>query len=69
MTAATITVPKRNLFVGAGAVGRAPRDAIVTMLATLACTMAIAPEPGPAVLAIVLCLSLSRSHLDRDLRG
>lgn len=71
MTAAT-TVRERNLLIGAGAVGRAWRDAIVTMLATLAtlaCAMAIAPEPGPAVLAVVLCLSLSRSHLDRDLRG
>ncbi|WP_426700047.1 FUSC family protein [Rhodanobacter sp. Col0626] len=57
---------------GAGAIGRALRDATMTMLAvlaTLACAMAIAPEPGPAVLAVVLCLSFSRSHLDRDLRG
>jgi hypothetical protein len=56
----------------AGVIGRALRDASVTMLAalaTLACAMAIAPEPGPAVLAVVLCLSFSRSHLDRDLRG
>ena len=55
-----------------GAISRAFREAIVTMLAaltTLFCAMAIAPEPGPAVLAIVLCLSFSRSHLDRDLRG
>lgn len=54
--------PIRNAF----------REAIVTMLAvlaTLACTAAIVPGPGPAVLAVVLCLSLSRSHLDRDLRG
>lgn len=72
MTAAAITVRERNLLIGAGAVGRALRDAVVTMLAmlaTLACATAIAPEPGPAVLAVVLCLSLSRSHLDRDLRG
>lgn len=47
-------------------------EAVVTMLAvlaTLACTLAIAPGRGPAVLAVVLSLSLSRSHLDRDLRG
>lgn len=47
-------------------------EAIVTMLAaitTLLCALAIDPEPGPAVLAVVLCLSLSRSHLDRDFKG
>lgn len=47
-------------------------SAIVTMLAalaTLACAMIIDPEPGPAVLAVVLCLSFSRSHLNDDLRG
>lgn len=52
--------------------GSALREAIVTMLAVLAtfvCTMAIAPEPGPGVLAVVLSLSFARSHLDRDLRG
>jgi len=51
---------------------RSLREAIVTMLAALAtmlCALAIDPEPGPAILAIVLCLSLSRSQLDRDLRG
>lgn len=51
---------------------RALREAVVTMLAmlaTLAGAMAIDPEPGPAVLAVVLCLSFSRSHLDRNLRG
>ncbi len=48
------------------------REAIVTMMAaliTMSCALAIDPEPGPAILAIVLCLSLSRSQLDRDLRG
>jgi hypothetical protein len=43
------------------------REAVVTMLAalaTLACTLAIASGSGPAVLAVVLCLSLSRSQLD-----
>jgi uncharacterized membrane protein YccC len=53
-------------------VERALREAVVTMLAmlaTLAGAMAIDPEPGPAVLAVVLCLSFSRSHLDRHLRG
>jgi uncharacterized membrane protein YccC len=47
------------------------REAVVTMLAaiaTLLCTLAIANGPGPAVLAVVLCLSLSRSQLDRDWR-
>lgn len=45
------------------------REAVVTMiatLATLACALALAPGPGPAVLAVVLCLSLARSGLDRD---
>jgi len=48
------------------------REAIVTMLAAIAamlCALAIDPEPGPAILAVVLCLSLSRSQLDRDRRG
>lgn len=47
-------------------------EAVMTMLAvlvTLACTLAIAPGRGPAVLAVVLTLSLSRSHLDSDARG
>ena len=51
---------------------RSLREAVVTLaaaLATLLCAMAIDPEPGPAILAVVLCLSLSRSQLDRDLRG
>lgn len=42
---------------------------MLAILATLACAMAIAPEPGAGVLAVVLCLSFSRSHLDHDLRG
>lgn len=48
------------------------REACVTLiatLATLACAWAIAPGSGSAVLAVVLCVSLSRSHLDRDRRG
>lgn len=48
------------------------REAIVTTLAalvTMACALALDAEPGPAILAVVLCLSLSRSQLDRDLRG
>ncbi len=51
---------------------QALREAIVTMLAALAtmfCALTIDPEPGPAILAIVLCVSLSRSQLDRDRRG
>jgi hypothetical protein len=51
---------------------RALREACVTMaaaLATLACTQWIAPGIGSAVLSVVLCVSLSRSQLDRDRRG
>ncbi|WP_458071936.1 FUSC family protein [Rhodanobacter sp. BL-MT-08] len=51
---------------------QALREAIVTMLAALAtmcCALAIDPEPGPAILSVVLCVSLSRSQLDRDRRG
>ncbi|HET6553024.1 MAG TPA: FUSC family protein [Dyella sp.] len=47
-------------------------EAVATMMAavaTLLCTQAFAPGRDPAVLAVVLCLSLSRSQLDRDLRG
>ena len=47
-------------------------QAITTMLAaiaTLLCVLAISSEPGAGVLAVVLCLSLSRSQLDRDRRG
>ena len=46
-------------------------EAVVTMLsavATLLCTLSIARGPGPAVLSVVLCLSLSRSQLDGDWR-
>ena len=62
----------QDLATGAGALTRAFAAAMVTMLAalaTLACAMAIDPEPGPGVLAIVLCMSFARSHLDHDLRG
>ena len=48
------------------------REACITMVAailTLACAQALAPGPGSAVLAVVLCVSLSRSELDRDARG
>ena len=48
------------------------REAVLTMLAALAamaCTLAIDPEQGPLTLAVVLAYSLSRSHLDHDLRG
>jgi len=58
--------------VTAARVFHALREAIVTMLAALAtmfCALAVDPEPGPAILAIVLCVSLSRSQLDRDRRG
>jgi len=48
------------------------REACVTMLAailTLACAQLLAPGAGSAVLAVVMCISLSRSQLDRDMRG
>ncbi|MGA9336036.1 MAG: FUSC family protein [Rudaea sp.] len=47
------------------------REALVTMLAAIAnllCALTLAPGSGAAVLAVVLCLSLSRSQLDRDWR-
>ncbi|MET0231864.1 MAG: FUSC family protein [Rhodanobacteraceae bacterium] len=46
-------------------------EAIATMLAalaTLAVVLAIDAEAGPAILAVVLSLSLSRSHLDHGVR-
>lgn len=67
----TIALPQ-DPSVRGGRVARSLVAAVVTMLAalaTLACALAIAREPGPAVLAVVLCLSFSRSHLDHDLRG
>jgi hypothetical protein len=48
------------------------RQAATTMLAaiaTLLCVLAISREPASGVLAVVLCLSLSRSQLERDRRG
>lgn len=53
-------------------IGRALREAVLTMLAalaTMACTFAVDPEPGPLTLGVVLAYALSRSHLDHDLRG
>jgi hypothetical protein len=47
------------------------REAVVAMLATIAtllCVLALGPEPAPAILAVVLSLSLARSHLDRSTR-
>lgn len=67
-----INLTEQGMAITSGAINGALREAIVTMLAalvTLFCAMTIDPEPGPAILAIVLCLSFSRSHLDRDLRG
>lgn len=65
-------LPRQSFRDQAALAAIALREAVLTMLAmlaTLGCAMAIDPEPGPAVLAVVLCLSFSRSHLDRDLRG
>jgi hypothetical protein len=59
-----IALPEMRLF-------SALREAVVTMLAAIAtmlCTLAIAPGPAPAIFGVVLSLSLSRSHLDRDWR-
>ena len=47
------------------------QEAVATMLAalmTLLAVLAIDAETGPAILGVVLSLSLSRSHLDHDLR-
>lgn len=47
------------------------KEAVATMLAaiaTLSVVLAIDAETGPAILAVVLSLSLSRSHLDHTLR-
>ena len=47
------------------------QEAVATMLsaiASLGAVLAIDAEPGPAILAVVLSLSLSRSHLDHGLR-
>jgi fusaric acid resistance family protein len=47
------------------------QEAIATMLAGIAamlCVLAIDPEPGPAILAVVLSISLARSQLDRSPR-
>lgn len=51
---------------------RSLREALVSMLAilaTLVCALTLVPGTGPAVLAVVLCLSLSRSQLDGSARG
>ncbi len=55
-----------------GLVRAAFLDAVLTMLAalaTMACAYVLDPEPGPLTLSMVLAYALSRSHLDRDLRG
>jgi hypothetical protein len=64
--------PSQDPALRGGRIARSLAAAVVTMLAalaTLACAVVIAPGPGPAVLAVVLCLSFSRSHLDHDMRG
>jgi hypothetical protein len=42
---------------------------IVAIVLTILTTVAIAPEVGPAVLGAMLCLTLARSQLERDVRG
>lgn len=57
---------------GKGVFGPPLRDACITMLAimaTLACALVLDPQPAIGILAVVLCLSFSRSQLDHDLRG
>jgi hypothetical protein len=47
------------------------REAAAAMLATIATllsVLALDPAPAPAILAVVLALSLARSHLDRSMR-
>ncbi len=54
-----------------GTVFASLREALVTMLAaiaTLLSVLAIDPEPAPGVLAVVLSISLARSHLDHGMR-
>ena len=66
MTAAS---PKPDSARPPAAVWGALREAIVTFaaaLATLACTLALGRGLDSAVLGVVLCVSLSRSQLDRD---
>ncbi len=50
------------------ALGAAVTTTVATIL-TLLTTVAIVPEVGPAVLGAMLCLTLSRSQLERDARG
>lgn len=69
---AVVAAPNRTSFAASGAtLAAALREAVVTMTAALgclACALALAPGRGPAVLAVVLCLSLSRSQLERSRR-
>lgn len=64
--------PLFQASVGPSQLGRALIEAIATLtaaVATLFCVLAISREAGSGILAVVLCLSLSRSQLDRDRRG
>jgi hypothetical protein len=51
-----------------GALGRAVVT-VVAVILTLLTTLAFAPEIGPAVLGAMLCLTLARSQLEKDVRG
>jgi hypothetical protein len=62
----------RSRWVDSANLTRSLKETCVTMLAalaTLACALQVAPGQGAAVLAVVLCLSLSRSRLDRRRSG
>jgi hypothetical protein len=64
--------PPRSAHLQAPTLRSALLEATATSLAAIAtmlCTGLFAPGAGPAVMAVVLCISLSNSQLDRDLRG
>ena len=52
-----------------GASGRAAAVTMVAVAVTAAVAVWIDPEPGPAVFGMLLAIALSRSQLERDLRG
>lgn len=69
MAIASATAARRNAFTTARHAFPEAVMAVGAALLTLACAQLVAPGPGSAVLAVVLCLSLARSRLERDRRG
>jgi uncharacterized membrane protein YccC len=59
----TTNRPRIRLAVGTAVV------TVVAMVLTLLTTFALVPELGPAVLGVMLCLTLARSQLEKDARG